>query len=113
MSGKDDELVVRNQKTGETVDTQNFRNFYRVLLLVNMEGYAESKPTDEWLLTFTVESTEGKIYEFKFYRLSTRKCYYTVNGSGEFYVSIDDVEKVLSDAKKLADGITINADAQT
>lgn len=113
LSGKDDELVVKNQKTGETVDTQNFRNFYRGLLLVNMEGYAESNPTDEWLLTFTVESTEGNIYEFKFYRLSTRKCYYTVNGSGEFYVSIDDVEKILSDAEKLAQGITINADAQT
>lgn len=113
LSGKGTELVVTNEKTGETVDTHNFRQFYRVILMTNMEGYAETQPTDDWMLTFKIETNAGKIYEYKFYRMTTRKCYYTFNGNGEFYVSIDNVNKLISDADKLAKGIKINADAQT
>ncbi|MBR5528504.1 MAG: DUF4340 domain-containing protein [Clostridia bacterium] len=112
LSGKGKELVVTDEKSGNAVDTHNFRQFYRVLLMTEMEGYAENRSTDDWMLTFTIETTAGKIYEYKFYRISTRKCYYTVNGVGEFFVSIDDVEKILSDSEKLASGIKINADAQ-
>ena len=112
LSGKKDELTVKNQQSGAEIDTQNFRQFYRVLLMTGMEGYADSKSTDDWMLSFTVETTGGKIYEYKFYRISTRRCYYTVNGEGEFYVNVDAVEKILSDAAKLAEGTEINADSK-
>lgn len=112
LEGTGEELTVTETGSGKTIDTQNFRNFYRVLLMTHMDGGTEEKPTDDWMLTFTVETRAGKIYEYKFFRLSTRKCYYTVNGTGDFYVSVDVVEKILSDAGKLLEGTPINAEAQ-
>lgn len=111
LSGKGEELVVKNND-GAIVDTYNFRQFYRVFLMARMEGYADTRKTDNHILTYTVETTSGKVYEYKFYQTSTRKCYYTVGGSGEFYVSVDVVNKILSDAQKLASGEKINADSQ-
>ncbi len=109
--GEGKELVVKNH-LGAVVNTQNFRNFYRVLLMTNMEGYAESTNTDDWMLSFRIEKRDGRVTEYKFYRISNLKCFYTVNGKGEFYVSLDDVEKILSDAKKLALGEEIDPDAR-
>ncbi|MBE6622689.1 MAG: DUF4340 domain-containing protein [Ruminococcaceae bacterium] len=109
--GEGKELVVKNH-LGAVINTQNFRNFYRVLLMTNMEGYAESKNTDDWMLSFRIEKRDGRVTEYKFYRISNLKCFYTVNGKGEFYVSLDDVEKILSDAKKLAAGEEIDPDAR-
>ncbi len=113
LDGEGQALIVTNERTRTTVDTYNFRQFYRTLLMTNMEGYAESTSTDDWVLTFGLETRSGKIYEFKFYQISTRKCYYTVNGKGEFYVNISEVEKIISDAAKLLSGEPIDADAKT
>lgn len=112
LDGLGDELTVTAESTGKAVDTYNFRQFYRVLLMTAMEGYADSDNTDHWVLSFTVETRSGKITEYAFYQQSTRKCYYTVNGTGEFYVSVDDVNKIISDAAKLKTGEAINADSQ-
>ncbi len=111
LEGEGEALTVKNQ-FDTVVDTQNFRSLYRVLLMTNMEGYAETKNTDDWMLTFKIEKRDGRITEYKFFRISNLKCYYTVNDKGEFYVSLDDVEKILSDAKKLASGEPIDADAR-
>lgn len=111
LSGKGDALVVKN-KDGTLVDTHNFRQFYRVFLMAKMEGYADTKKTDNHLLTYVIETTDGTVYEYSFYQTSTRKCYYTVGGTGEFYVSVDVVNKLISDAAKLSTGESINADSQ-
>ncbi len=112
LDGDGAALVVTNEKSHDIIDTYNFRQFYRTLLMTNMEGYAESTSTDDWVLTFSLETRSGKIYEFKFYQISTRKCYYTVNGEGEFFVNISEVEKIISDAEKLERGEPIDADAK-
>lgn len=111
LKGKGEELVVRNAD-GAVVDTYNFRQFYRVFLMARMEGYADNKKTDNHVLSYTIETSGGKVYEYRFYQTSTRKCYYTLNGSGEFYVSVDVVNKILSDAQKLASGESVNAESQ-
>lgn len=111
LSGEGSDLVVK-AKNGSFVATQNFRQFYRVLLMTSMNGYTDSTRTDDLLLSVEVETRSGKNTKYDFYQISTRKCYYTVNGKGEFYVSIDEVEKLVSDAKKLEKGETINADSQ-
>ena len=112
LDGLKDALVVTTESNGKTVDTYNFRQLYRVLLMTAMEGYADTQSTDDWILTFAVETRDGNVNEYVFFRQTTRKCFYTVNGAGEFYVSIDDVNKILSDAKKLRNGESINADSQ-
>jgi hypothetical protein len=112
VEGEGDSLTVKNG-LGELVDTKNFRNFYRVLLMTSMDGYAENTDTDDLVLTFRIERRDGKVSEYKFYRISNLKCFYTVNGTGEFYVSLNDVEKIISDAKKLMSGEIINPDSRT
>lgn len=111
LSGSGSDLVV-TAANGGILNTQNFRQFYRVLLMTRMSGYADEKKTDDKILSFTIETKSGKSTQYDFYQTSTRKCFYTVNGKGEFYVSIDEAEKIVSDAKKLRNGETINADAQ-
>ena len=112
LSGKNDALVVTDEKSGKTIDTQNFRNYYRDLLMLEMKGYAASAKEENWKFTFNIETIGGKIYEFKFYHTSERECYYTVNGKGEFYVDISDVEKLVSDARKLAAGEKVDPEAE-
>ncbi len=112
LDGLGSDLIVTAEIAEKTVDTYNFRQFYRVLLMASMEGYADSTATDDWTLAFTIETRDGIQTRYDFYRQTTRKCFYTVDGKGEFYVSVDVVNKILSDAKKLQSGESINADSQ-
>lgn len=112
LSGKNEALVVTDERSGEAVSTQNFRNYYRDLLMLEMKGYASKSQEDNWKFTFTVETVGGKIYEYKFYHTAERECYYTVNGAGEFYVDIADIDKMISDAQKLANGETVDPEAE-
>ena len=97
-------ITVTPQSTGEVFGANqlyNFRSFYRSLLAISLEGYAESTTEDNLMLSFEIRTYDGTIYDFKFYRYSTRRCYYTINGTGEFYVLSDSIDKVISDCKKL------------
>lgn len=97
-------ITVTPQSTGEVFGANqlyNFRSFYRSLLAISLEGYAESTIEDNLMLSFEIRTYDGTIYDFKFYRYSTRRCYYTINGTGEFYVLSDSIDKVISDCKKL------------
>lgn len=112
LDGLGSDLVVTAEIAEKTIDTYNFRQFYRVLLMASMDGYADSTATDDWVLGFTIETRDGTQTRYDFYRQTTRKCFYTVDGKGEFYVSVDVVNKILSDAEKLQNGESINADSQ-
>ncbi len=112
LSGKNEALTVTDETSGEAIETQNFRNYYRDLLMLEMKGYASKAQEENPKFTFTIETVGGKIYEYKFYHTSERECYYTVNGKGEFYVDISDIEKLISDAEKLAKGETVDPEAQ-
>ena len=46
--------------------------------------------------------------EYKFYSYSSRRCYVTINGEGEFYVNKKDVYKMLTDANRAAYGHTVD-----
>ena len=65
--------------------------------------------TDENLL-MTVEITNREtialdsketVDVYKFYKLTSRKAYITVNGNGGFYVYTNRVEKFITDAQKV------------
>lgn len=112
LSGKDKELSVKKERSDEVVGTQNFRNYYRDLLMLEMRGHATKKAEENWKFSFVIETTSGKIYDYKFFHTSERECYYTVNGKGEFYVDISDIEKLISDAKKLSAGETVDPEAE-
>ncbi len=107
ITGKDTSLSVTPKST-LTPFTPNelvsFKKLYVKLLSLALEDYAESTSTDEWVMTFKVKTRGGIEYEYSFYNYSTRRCYFTVNGEGEFWVLRDRVEKILSDTKLLMSG---------
>lgn len=93
----------------DETDLKNFRQLYKTYLSIKLEDYTDSKATDELLLTLRFTTDAGKIYEYKFYPYSTRRCYYTVNGQGEFYVLRDIVDKAVSDTKKVLAGEIVDS----
>ena len=69
--------------------------------------------TDEnCLLTMTILNSEGKENVYRFYKLTSRKAYITINGNGGFYVLTDRVEKFVSDAQRFFAGELIDATAK-
>lgn len=90
-------------------DTDLFREFYKTLLGSRIANTYELSEEDEkallqdeskLLLTLTVLDVEGEETVYRFYKLTSRKAYITVNGSGGFYVQSDRTEKIVSDIQK-------------
>ncbi|MBR4880550.1 MAG: DUF4340 domain-containing protein [Clostridia bacterium] len=113
VTGKDTALKVTPKST-LTALTENqlvsFKKIYIKLLSLSLEGYTESDSQDEWIMTYKVKTRGGLEYEYSFYAYSTRRCYYTVNGEGEFWVLRDRVEKILSDTQLLMSGGEVTSD---
>ena len=113
ITGKDTELKVTPKSTLTALTANqlaSFKKIYVKLLSLSLEDYTESDSTDEWVMTYKVTTRGGLEYEYSFYSYSTRRCYYTVNGEGEFYVLRDRVEKILSDTSLLMSGGEVTSD---
>lgn len=114
LNGSDDTLSVLCKRTGKVYtedSTMNFRLFYKKMLEVALQDYSENTSKDNVLMTLTVTSRAGETREYVFYAVTSGHCYYTINGEGEFYVLRDRIEKILSDAKLLAEGGEITSEA--
>ncbi len=113
IEGSDQTLSVTPESTGKLLnpnDLASFKKLYIKLLSLAIEDYSDSTSTDEWVMTFKVKTRGGIETEYSFYNYSTRRCFFTVNGEGEFYVLRDRVEKILSDTKTLMAGGEITSD---
>ena len=58
---------------------------------------------DNCLLTMTITARVGnetKTFVYRFYSISSRKAFLTLNGGGEFYVSTGRLEKIITDCKR-------------
>ena len=102
-------------------DTNLFRSFYQTLLYASISDSYVMSAEDEaaligneenLLLTMTVTNTEGETKVYKFYSLTSRKAYITVNGNGGFYVLTGRVEKFVSDAQRFFANELIDATAK-
>lgn len=88
-------------------DSSLFRKFYQTLLAATI---IDSYPTTDEereeilaggpMLTLTVKTNDGKEYVYRFYELTTRKAYITINGNGGFYVLPNRVQKFVTDAQR-------------
>lgn len=92
---------------------RNFKEFYMVMLLVEIQGYMKTEGVTNYdeleeIACVRVVKTDGTVLEYKYYAYSDRRCYVTVNGEGEFYVNRNDVEKMLCDANRAAYGLTVD-----
>ncbi len=83
----------------------NFRQLYKVLLSVQMFGYApytedevkDMVANDEPYMTITYEMTSGKKTTYRFYDYSSRRSLVTINGTGQFYIYTDILDKIDND----------------
>lgn len=103
------DLQVRSERGA--VDVSSFRQFYTQLLYVKNEGYASVPDNYEELesLSLSVELVDGRVTNFVFYDVETRKSYYTVGGEGVFYINRDYVKKLIADAAKLVEQQPVEA----
>lgn len=115
LEGEGQEIIITPMSTGVKFDAdgvQNFRQFYKVMLSLQLEDYTENRSTDDLMATMRITTDAGVKVEYKFYPYSTRRAYFTINGSGEFYLLRDMVEKMLSDCAKAVQLIPIDSDAK-
>ncbi len=114
-------LDVTERISGFKPDAENFREFYKVLLMTYVQGYVAEDLSDaevnaltesEAYLTLTVETNAGKVMEYKYYPYSTRRAYYTVNGEGIFYALREMAEKIVKDAENIMTNTPIDAEAK-
>lgn len=110
---EDPNLVVVGDECGQIDEVKYFREFYKTLLMTAYEGEIpegeDPKKDGKLILTFSVTTNGGNETEYCFYRYSTRRALVTINGSGQFYVLVDAVEKLISDAEKVAAGGEVSA----
>lgn len=111
-------------RTFERSALYNFRQFYKVLLYINISGDLRDYTTDEEIealknvddskcqLKITIELASGNDRVFRFYRYSERKSLMTINGEGTFFVSAQMVEKLAQDASKVVAGEVVKAEAK-
>ena len=117
LEGEGQDLIVTPKSTGRPFDpddVQNFRQLYKVLLSIHMEDYSPVTDTSELecMMTMTVVTDAGETIEYKFYPYSTRRCYYTINGSGLFYTYSDQIQKVLNDTVRAIKGEPIDSEGK-
>ena len=88
-------------------DSALFRRFYQTLLYATIvdsypleESEREKLISGEPMLTLTVKTSDGEVYIYRYYHLTSRKAYITVNGNGGFYVLPTRMQKFISDAQR-------------
>lgn len=109
LQGTGNDLKVTSAN-GVKVDTDNFRQLYKAILFTTMDGYAE-KPTEaESILKLKIRLRDGTEYDYEFFGMTARKAYYTLNGSGEFYINRDYVKQIISACTGILNGETVTVD---
>lgn len=93
-------------------DTTNFKRLYQKMLEIKLEDVTESDSEENEILSFRVTSDKDKVYEYRFYAYSTRRCYFTINGKGEFYCLRDSVELVKNNLARFEAGEEIDISAK-
>ncbi len=91
--------------------------FYTVALSVDIEGYISEKDINfnmndaEEYARFTIEYVNGETTTYVFYKFSGY-CYFTIDGSGDFYVSTSDVNRLLVSAVRAANLLPVDMNAE-
>jgi len=117
LDGSGDTIKIKPINEGmyyNEAEVKNFRQLYKTMLGLSLEDYSPvSDTTDlEKMATLTVVTDAGVKTVYEFYPYSTRQCFYTVNGIGEFYLLRDSVEKMLNDTQRMLNGEQIDSDAK-
>lgn len=100
----DDGKLSKVTVDGKEVDLKNFRNLYINILRINIKGELEpsdGEPAEVMRITVKSGSRDSEIV---FYRVTTNKAYYTIDGQGKYYVLVDSINTVKSSIDLLLAG---------
>jgi len=112
-----DRIVTGNGK--DLIVDGGFRDFYYSILSIDLldfialdsetDVYAQKEPMLQMIITMN----DGFIRDYKFYFVeeNTRRCFYTINGSGDFYVLRDKVLKLMKDTDLILQNLPIDREA--
>ncbi len=95
---------------GVKVDTDNFRQLYKAILFTTMDGYADKPENSDLILKLDIILRDGQEYRYEFYGMTARKAYYSLNGSGEFYINRDYVKQIITACTGILEGKTVTVD---
>lgn len=96
--------------TGIAVETDNFRQLYKAILFTTMDGYADQPGESSPILSLKITLRDGTVYDYNFYGLTARKAYYTLNGSGQFYINRDYVKQIMNVCTGILKGETVTVE---
>jgi len=95
---------------GKLLTTDIFRQYYKSILYITLQEYEPAPSTDVPVCSLTIKMRSGDIYDFKFYYTATLRCYYTINGTGDFYVLRDRLIKFIDDTALALNDVLVKAD---
>ena len=113
LKGEGEDIKISQKSDGREYggsEVKSFRQYFRKLLTISIEDYAENTETENCMLTLRIKTDAGKTFEYKFYPYSTRRCFFTIDGEGEFYVLRSVVEKLIEDIDILHSGGMVDYD---
>lgn len=81
---------------GEELDEKNFRYLYLSIVQLNMKNSYTPEPGEkpEEYMKISVRSKTDK-RDYNFYRVSSTKAYYTINGEGRYYCLVSALRNVM------------------
>lgn len=116
-----EQLTVRETKSGYSPDIKNFRNLWQTMLVITHDGYCDIGDEKlsavmanerNMLLEMNVVTRSGIKQQYKFWQYTDQRVYYTINGVGEFYLPITMVNKLIADVDRFMNGETIDPEAR-
>ena len=96
--------------TGNTVSKNPIQALYQTALRLKIQGYASEENFDMSNATeyarMKITFADGKDRTYTFYRFGGY-CYFRIDGEGDFYTTLTQVNKLLTDAVRAANGATV------
>ncbi len=111
LQGEGQDLKITSSN-GVKVVTDNFRQLYKAILYTTLDGYAQKPEAASKILTMKITLRDGKTFNYEFFGMTARKAYYTMNGSGEFYINRDYVKQLMYACTGILNGETITVETK-
>lgn len=90
------------------VDSELFSDFYSHILTIGITDLGQKGENKDAYLTIEFILIDGTKETMKFYSVTELKCFCELNGTGHFWVSTLNVDKILENAQKLYNGEVIS-----
>ena len=110
IGDKDDDGNFYVTINNKVVDSELFSDFYSHILIIGITDVGEKGDETTPYVTLEFTLKDDTVETMKFYPVSELKCYCEVNGTGSFWVTTMNVEKIIENAQKLYNGEVITTE---